>query len=81
MKFAIALLALLALLVPFSNSIFIGSKGEKVLVQTFHHLLYTWPPFVLFWSADNKVMVCYYGSWAVYRNGAGKFDVDQIDPL
>lgn len=25
-------------------------------------------------------MVCYYGSWAVYRNGNGKFDVEDIDP-
>lgn len=26
------------------------------------------------------VMVCYYGSWAVYRTGDGKFDVEDIDP-
>ena len=26
-------------------------------------------------------MVCYYGSWAVYRPGAGKFDVENIDPF
>ncbi len=26
-------------------------------------------------------MVCYYGSWAVYRPGNGKFDVEQIDPF
>ncbi len=25
-------------------------------------------------------MVCYYGTWAVYRPGAGKFDVENIDP-
>ncbi|XP_071539684.1 chitinase-3-like protein 1 isoform X2 [Panulirus ornatus] len=25
-------------------------------------------------------MVCYYGSWAVYRHGQGKFDVEDIDP-
>lgn len=25
-------------------------------------------------------MVCYYGSWAVYRPGNGKFDVENIDP-
>jgi chitinase len=24
--------------------------------------------------------VCYYGSWAVYRPGNGKFDVENIDP-
>ena len=28
----------------------------------------------------DKIMVCYYGSWAVYRPGAGKFDVEDIDP-
>ncbi|XP_018048674.1 PREDICTED: acidic mammalian chitinase-like [Atta colombica] len=27
-----------------------------------------------------KKVVCYYGSWAGYRNGNGKFDVSQIDP-
>lgn len=26
-------------------------------------------------------MVCYYGSWAVYRPGNGKFDVEHIDPF
>ena len=26
-------------------------------------------------------MVCYYGSWAVYRPGAGKFDVEDLDPF
>lgn len=31
-------------------------------------------------SAGTKKMVCYYGSWAVYRWGAGKFDVEDIDP-
>lgn len=25
-------------------------------------------------------MVCYFGSWAVYRQGLGKFDVEDIDP-
>jgi GH18 family chitinase len=25
-------------------------------------------------------VVCYYGSWAVYRPGNGKFDVENIDP-
>lgn len=24
--------------------------------------------------------MCYYGSWAVYRTGDGKFSVDNIDP-
>ncbi|XP_037072206.1 chitotriosidase-1-like [Pollicipes pollicipes] len=31
-------------------------------------------------SAPFKV-VCYYGSWAVYRPGDGRFDVEDIDPL
>jgi hypothetical protein len=26
-------------------------------------------------------VVCYYGSWAVYRPGDGKFDVEDIDPF
>lgn len=25
-------------------------------------------------------MVCYYGSWSVYRPGAGKFDISHIEP-
>lgn len=28
----------------------------------------------------EKAVVCYYGTWATYRNGLGKFDVDNIDP-
>jgi chitinase len=31
-------------------------------------------------STANYKMVCYFGSWAVYRPGAGKFDVENIDP-
>jgi chitinase len=31
-------------------------------------------------SSNTKYMVCYYGSWAVYRPGRGKFDVENIDP-
>lgn len=26
-------------------------------------------------------MVCYFSSWAVYRPGKGKFDVEDIDPF
>ena len=26
-------------------------------------------------------MVCYYGSWAVYNDGNGKFDVEDVDPF
>jgi chitinase len=32
-------------------------------------------------AAPGKKMVCYFGSWAVYRPGAGKFDVESIDPM
>jgi len=32
-------------------------------------------------KAGDKKMVCYYGSWAVYRPGNGKFDVENIDPF
>lgn len=28
---------------------------------------------------EDRVMVCYYGTWAVYRPGKGKFDVEDID--
>lgn len=31
-------------------------------------------------TAAGKI-VCYYGSWAVYRPGNGKFDVEDIDPF
>jgi chitinase len=30
-------------------------------------------------SDSQKKMVCYYGTWAVYRPGNGKFDVEDID--
>lgn len=32
-------------------------------------------------TAERKNVVCYYGSWAVYRPGLGKFDVENIDPF
>lgn len=25
--------------------------------------------------------MCYYGGWAVYRPGQGKFDIENIDPF
>ncbi|CAG0912515.1 unnamed protein product [Notodromas monacha] len=31
-------------------------------------------------KAEDKVFVCYFGSWAKYRPGLGKFDVENIDP-
>lgn len=30
---------------------------------------------------EKKKMVCYYSSWAVYRNGNGKLDVENLDPF
>jgi len=32
-------------------------------------------------ASNGKKMVCYFGSWATYRPGAGKFDVESIDPM
>lgn len=29
---------------------------------------------------DGKVVVCYIGTWSCYRDGAGKFTLDNIDP-
>lgn len=31
-------------------------------------------------SLAEGAMVCYFGSWSVYRHGDGKFDVEDIDP-
>jgi len=31
-------------------------------------------------AADGKRIICYFGSWAVYRPDLGKFDVENIDP-
>lgn len=28
----------------------------------------------------GKVVVCYVGTWAVYRPGAGKYDLSDIEP-
>ncbi|XP_050356717.1 chitinase-3-like protein 1 [Nymphalis io] len=30
-------------------------------------------------TAADKVVICYYGTWATYRNGLGKFDVSNIN--
>lgn len=30
--------------------------------------------------AEKPVMVCYVGTWAVYRPGDGKFEIDHVDP-
>lgn len=35
------------------------------------------PPLV---AGAEKRMVCYYGAWAVYRPGRGKFVVEDINP-
>lgn len=32
-------------------------------------------------KTETGKIVCYYGSWAVYRPGDGKFDVEDIDPF
>lgn len=32
-------------------------------------------------AADTGKVVCYFGSWAVWRPGDGKFDVEDIDPF
>ncbi|XP_055374396.1 chitinase-3-like protein 1 [Condylostylus longicornis] len=31
-------------------------------------------------ATENKNIVCYVGTWATYRTGKGKFDVEHIDP-
>ncbi|XP_050554437.1 acidic mammalian chitinase-like [Spodoptera frugiperda] len=30
--------------------------------------------------SSEKAVICYYGTWATYRDGLGKFDVENIDP-
>ncbi|XP_063223198.1 chitinase-3-like protein 1 [Bacillus rossius redtenbacheri] len=37
-------------------------------------------PLLLAGAEGGYRVVCYYGSWAVYRPGDGKFDVEDIDP-
>jgi len=32
-------------------------------------------------SDDPRVVMCYFEGWAVYRNGDGKYDVEDIDPF
>lgn len=32
-------------------------------------------------SSEGKKVVCYVGTWAVYRPGQGRFDIEHIDPL
>ncbi|XP_077293999.1 chitinase-3-like protein 1 [Arctopsyche grandis] len=32
-------------------------------------------------ASGSKKVVCYYGAWSMYRPGAGKFDVENIDPF
>ncbi|XP_071539408.1 chitinase-3-like protein 1 [Panulirus ornatus] len=41
----------------------------------------TSPPLSAYAYAPGEKVVCYYGSWAVWRPGNGKFDVDDIDPF
>lgn len=35
---------------------------------------------LLFAEGDEKLFVCYWGSWSHYRPGDGKFSVENIDP-
>lgn len=28
----------------------------------------------------SDAVICYYGTWATYRQGNGKFDVENVDP-
>ena len=30
---------------------------------------------------DDKVIMCYFGSWSTYRWASGRFDVEDIDPF
>ncbi|XP_011310400.1 acidic mammalian chitinase-like [Fopius arisanus] len=32
-------------------------------------------------ASAEKVVVCYFGSWSVYRQGNGKFQIEDIDPF
>lgn len=32
-------------------------------------------------GSEDKVVLCYYGSWSKYRWGNGTFDVEDIDPF
>ena len=32
-------------------------------------------------ASSNYLATCYYGTWAVYRPGDGKFDVEDFDPM
>ncbi|KAK0161123.1 hypothetical protein PV327_009635 [Microctonus hyperodae] len=37
-------------------------------------------PLIFSAGATEKKIVCYFGSWSVYRPGNGKFDISYIDP-
>lgn len=52
--------------------------SRMVSVKTIGLILTT---LVLPTIAAAKNVVCYYGTWATYRNGAGKFSVANIDPF
>lgn len=38
------------------------------------------PYYQYFFVTGKKNVVCYFASWTVYRQGDGKFDVENIDP-
>uniref|UniRef100_T1JFT1 Ribosome assembly protein 1 n=1 Tax=Strigamia maritima TaxID=126957 RepID=T1JFT1_STRMM len=52
----------------------LGIGIRKRTLQSF----FTFPSLA---NKSGKKVVCYYGSWAVYRPGAGKFPVEAIDPF
>jgi len=43
-----------------------------------HALLFFLSLFIV--SVESKVLICYFGSWSVYRPQPGTFDVEDIDP-
>lgn len=60
------------------------AEGLMIWIQIFvptwrFHCLLPPPPPVL--AAGEGSVVCYFGSWATWRPGDGKFDVEDIDPF
>ena len=81
--FKMKLVTLLAVIccVNAAMSITVGYKGQFIIVITIiKHVGGKLKILTNTKLAETKKMVCYYGSWAVYRNGNGKFDVENLDP-
>lgn len=61
-----------------------GARGQVTRnSKVFHHLLCHFCAvlsFMLFNILSVEPLVCYYGSWAKYRQGIGKFTVANIKP-